>query len=119
MKKLVLNMGTVAKIRVLGFAVLSIILGSSELAWGQDYSSVVDGDWEEATTWGGSTPTENKSIAINNKVTLNSNYTALGVTINSGGQLTIKEGYTLTAESGANFAILDNVTIDGDGTIIN
>jgi cytoskeletal protein CcmA (bactofilin family) len=118
MKKLVLNMGTVAKIRVLGFAVLSIILGSSELAWGQDYSSVVDGDWEEATTWGGSTPTENKSIAINNKVTLNSNYTALGVTINSGGQLTIKEGYTLTAESGANFAILDNVTIDGDGTII-
>ena len=48
MKKLVLNMGTVAKIRVLGLAFLSIILGSSELAWGQDYSSVVDGDWEES-----------------------------------------------------------------------
>ena len=54
MKNLVLDMRSVAKIRLFGLAVLSMILGSSELVWGQstyNYYSTAEGIWEDPLIW--------------------------------------------------------------------
>ncbi|MBO7595182.1 MAG: hypothetical protein J6T12_09450, partial [Salinivirgaceae bacterium] len=98
------------KSRLFGLAVLAIILGSSEVVWGQDepsdlrynYRSDYGGNWEESTTWSsqyGNTgvPTgSGHSVGIyTNTVILNSDCTIKRMDVVHGGILNIANG-TLT-----------------------
>ena len=123
MKKLVSNMANLAstiRIKALCLVALTILVNG---AWGQTFTSDKDGDWESDLTWeGGTQPSDGSAIVIKNKVTLNSDYTAVGLTFNSG-KLNIKEGCTLTAENGGNIVFSATETIidgvdDGYGTLV-
>ena len=62
-------MGTVAKIRVLGLAFLSIILGSSELVKAATYTVAQTGLWSESSTWDGTAPSN--TIDFDENITIN------------------------------------------------
>ncbi|MBN8544568.1 MAG: T9SS type A sorting domain-containing protein [Ignavibacteria bacterium] len=77
------------------------------------YTSIADGDWNTASTWGSSTPVANSLIEINSAVTVNSAVSAntSSVTINSTKSLTFGASGSLSVQGNwTNSGTLDMTT---------
>ena len=100
MKKIVSNMATVVKIRVLCLLALALVVGVNNDAWAATYTVAQSGPWSEGTTWmGGGVPAasditeivvpDEYTLTVNVDVNLSKNVTLLGA-------IDIAEGKTLT-----------------------
>ena len=132
MKNLVLDMRSVAKIRLFGLAVLSMILGSSELVWGQstyNYYSTAEGIWEDpliwASDWSNTGYPNNSgaqySVGIKNKVTISesTNTSIKRMDIVDDGKLVINGTLTITPKDNSNyFVIYKDAELSGTGNLI-
>ena len=136
MKRLALNFGTAAKARLLVFAVLSIIFGSSELAWGQKnstFTSKSDGNWENPNIWTASVANAfpgkviynnpgygrygSGVVTVSHKITLGDMSSYIGDrTKNSGSPYTgMFDIQNLTLNAGAELTLNNDLYINGSG----
>lgn len=136
MKRLALNFGVVKKARLFGLAVMAIILGSSELTWGQKnstFTSSRDGDWHNPSIWTqsvtGHFPGEviydngnwgkygSGIVTVSHKITMGdmSSYSA-GRTKASGSVYTdVFDIQKLTLNAGAELTLNNDLYINGSG----
>lgn len=125
MKRLALNFGVMKKARLFGLAVLAIMLGSSEVAWGGVYETTNGGgDWDQTATWkNGAIPSgvrTNKDIVIvksGHTLTINVADLALSrVTLEENAHLIVNENLLLHGDGGQNYPI---DAYDGSTVTIN
>ena len=100
MKNLVLNMRSVAKIRVLCLAALSLFVGVNGEAFAATYTVAQTGRWGDGSTWSGTAPS--------NTIDLNENIT---ISVPAGMTLKIDEDVTITQNG------LYIITLSGSGNI--
>ena len=140
MKRLIINFGISAaskKFRTLALLALTLVVGVNNEAWGQNYTSKNNGNWDVDNTWTQSGyPTSDKKVTISHNVTLNVNYTTTkeliintngilnvvngdltmsGSALSSYGRINIAEGKNVTVGIGSNLNLYSDVTIDGYG----
>jgi len=88
-------------------------------AWGQTFTSVQDGDWDDPNTWGvASFPTSSNSsqITVNHTVTVTNNLTIDQTTVN--GSILVNDAVVLTIANGAGTDITMNGSIVVTGTLV-
>ncbi len=78
--------------------------GGSNYTYTVKPTTTQDGNFSSTSTWAsGSVPAASSHLDINHLLTLDQNYSASSVTINSGGELAFNSTETLTIEAGGSF----------------
>lgn len=103
------------------FALAFLLLYSSAQIWGQTtWTGAINSDWSDAANWSSGVPDATDDVVIPdmaNDPVVNTTAVAQSVHIQTGALLTVSTTNSLTLNNATNFSILNDGTIQNNGTI--
>ena len=109
------NMVSATRIKLFCLAALVVLTGVNNEVWGADFTTRQSGNWNEPTTWDGSTPSgvraDKNIITVKTGHTLTINVTGIAVAqiiLEANAHLIVNEDLLLTGDGGKDYPIIAN-----------